>query len=68
MATRKDDHLQTIQEASDELEKHETKTLKIRQDRDNKIRVAIKDNVTMYAISKQIGISEAAVAKIRDNN
>lgn len=37
-----------------------------RQVRDDAIREAIKEGVTMYAIAKRIGLSEQSIAKIRD--
>lgn len=40
--------------------------LSVKNERDEAIREAISQGVTMYAIAKATGISQAAIAKIRD--
>lgn len=44
----------------------EALTASLRSERDNLIREAITKGTTMYAIAKHLGISEQAVARIRD--
>ena len=65
-----------IKEAQLELIEHTSKQLKEAKDkldqrrelRDKVIIEAIEDGITMYAIAKRAGISNAAVAKIRNNH
>ena len=60
-------------ELLDELDTYQAEMLEAqsvadqaRQVRDNAIREAIAEGVTMYAIAKRIGLTEQAIAKIRD--
>ncbi|MGP9528565.1 hypothetical protein [Glutamicibacter sp. AOP5-A2-18] len=50
-----------LREAKDKLDER-------RKLRDESIVRAIESGVTMYAIAKHAGISQSAVAQIRDNN
>lgn len=60
-------------ELLDELDTYQAEMLEAqsvadqaRQVRDNAIREAIAEGVTMYAIAKRIGLTEQAIARIRD--
>lgn len=60
-------------ELLDELDTYQAEMLEAqsvadqaRQVRDDAIREAIAEGVTMYAIAKRIGLTEQAIAKIRD--
>lgn len=68
MATTKEDYLQQIKTAGESAQSYYSDYTEANAQRDNIIRDAIKHGVSMYAIAKTLGISNAAVAKIRDNN
>lgn len=65
MAT-KQELLDTIAKLATDTEARNAEYLDTKMMRDNLIREAISDGVTMYAIAKRIGISQTAVANIRD--
>ncbi|MFE5777065.1 hypothetical protein [Brachybacterium sp. NPDC056505] len=58
--------LADLEECQAETDEALSAYLAARQDRDEQIRAAITQGITMYAIAKRTGLSEQAVAKIRD--
>lgn len=58
------DELATLATDTDELYSQYFGAL---QERNMAVKQAIRDGVTMYAIAKRLGVSETAVAKIRDS-
>lgn len=64
----KEAQLELIEHASKRLRESQDKLEKRREFRDKAIIDAIEDGITMYAIAKRAGISNAAIAKIRNKN
>lgn len=67
MAT-KDQHLSYIQMTQHELNIAQAERDEKKQARDQAIADAVAEGVSMYAISKQTGISQTAISYIRDRN
>lgn len=61
------DALETIQALTTDTTELHSAYLAAKQERDTAIREAISQGVTMYAIAKETGLSQTAIAKIRDN-
>ncbi|UQN29494.1 hypothetical protein [Brachybacterium kimchii] len=61
-----EDFLNQLEACAAEVEEAQKDLDEARQERDEQIRSAITHGVTMYAIAKRTGLSEQAVAKIRD--
>lgn len=59
--------LNEIAEAWKETSKLHEQYAESKKRRDDLIRSAITEGVTMYAIAKHLGISQMSVANIRDN-
>lgn len=64
----KEAQLELIEHTSKRLKEAKDKLDERRQLRDKVIIQAIDGGITMYAIAKRAGISNAAVAKIRNNH
>ncbi|UEJ83980.1 hypothetical protein Bra3105_06620 [Brachybacterium halotolerans subsp. kimchii] len=61
-----EDFLNQLEACAAEVEEAQKDLDAARQDRDEQIRAAITHGVTMYAIAKRTGLTQQAVAKIRD--
>lgn len=66
-SVNKTDHIETIIKLTQASTNKNTEAQTAKSNRDDSIRTAIADGVTMYAIAQSTGLSETAVAKIRDH-